>query len=283
MTGMSTPSSVPPRALFAGLIDDAAVFPPGNFPLDEAISRRVERRGSSVNDLVGPLLLPPTLVSEAIAGPTPVSVSVVGRSDVTLDQLLTAAQLLVDADGHSLAGLELTYSPDWRAALELGVPVAVEVTPEQAVDEPMADLAAEGSEQVRAKLRTGSSPTSAVPSASALGGFIASATGQGLSFKLTGGMHRAVSHRTSTPDGGEDQFGFLNVLLATDQILRGSSTAQAVTVLEQRDSEVIADLVRELDDTRIANVRNAFHSYGCCDVMDPIHDLSDLGLIEETL
>ncbi|BDZ58740.1 hypothetical protein [Barrientosiimonas endolithica] len=147
----------------------------------------------------------------------------------------------------------------------------------------MADLASEGSEQVRAKLRTGSTPSNAVPSASALGGFIASATGQGLSFKLTGGLHRAVSHRTSTADGGEDQFGFLNVLLATDQILRGSSTAQAVTLLEQRDSDVIAGLVRELDDPRIASVRNAFHSYGCCDVLDPIHDLSDLGLIEENL
>jgi len=46
------------RALFEGLVDDAAVFPPGNAPLAEALRLHREHRGSGYAAFVGPLLVP---------------------------------------------------------------------------------------------------------------------------------------------------------------------------------------------------------------------------------
>ncbi|MGN6412874.1 hypothetical protein [Flexivirga sp.] len=44
-------ASVPTRTLFTQLVDDAAVFPPGNFSLTEAIDRRCARRGTPASDV----------------------------------------------------------------------------------------------------------------------------------------------------------------------------------------------------------------------------------------
>src|SRR5947208_2877687 len=52
---MSTPLSVPER--FVGLVDDAAVFPPGLMPLPEAITQHAAHLASDHRDLVGPLVL----------------------------------------------------------------------------------------------------------------------------------------------------------------------------------------------------------------------------------
>ncbi|AKU16325.1 hypothetical protein [Luteipulveratus mongoliensis] len=275
---MSTPPR-PPRALFTGLIDDAAVFPPGNAPLPDAITRREHRRNASYADLIGPLLLPPQQVTEAVAGTSPLTVAVIGRPDADLGPVLTAARLLADAKGHSLAGIELAYRPGWRDALELGVPIAVEITPDQGGLESLADLA--GNEQVRAKLRTGSTETINVPTASQVGAFLLATTEHGIAFKLTGGMHQAIAHTASTAGGQESQHGFLNVLLATRLAQTGATAADVNSVLEQRDPAAIVDEIRALDGDAVAAVRNQFHSYGCCDVLDPVRDLAHLKLIEE--
>lgn len=282
MTGMSTAPSLPPRALFTGLIDDAAVFPPGNYPLPEAISRREQRRGAPYAELVGPLLLPPPLVSEAVSGTSPLTISVVGRPGADLDQVLRTAQLLVDARGHSLAGLEIAHHPDWRKALELSVPLAIEVTPDAAGLEAIADL--HGSdEQVRAKLRTGSTSERGVPTTAQVAAFLAATVEQSVSFKLTGGLHHAVAHTATTQSGKEEQHGFLNVLLATGAALNGESSADVSALLAERDSASIVEQIRALDASQASAIRDQFHSFGCCNVLDPIGDLSALKLIEETV
>lgn len=278
---MSTATLRPPRALFAGLIDDAAVFPPGNFPLPEAISRRLAREGAPCQDLVGPLLLPPRLVPDALESPPSLAIAVVGRPDVPLADTLTAARAVAASPAHVLAGLEIGYASGWREALHLDAPLSVEV-PAAGFDTVLDDLSKTDGDRVRAKLRTGSTPANPVPTPQQLADFIAGSIGRSLGFKLTGGMHRAVSHRAATPDGGEDQFGFLNVLLATDELSEGGSVTTAVEVLAQRDHGAVAALVAALDSARTTRTRSAFRSYGCCDVLDPIRDLSDLNLIEET-
>ncbi|WP_018155446.1 hypothetical protein [Demetria terragena] len=278
---MSTVTAPAPRTLFEGLIDDAAVFPPGNFSLAEAISRRTARRGHAYQDFVGPLLLPPRLVADALESTIPLTIAVVGRPDVPLGEVLQSAESVAQATGHSLAGIEVGYLGEWRSALELGVPIAVEV-PHTGFEAMLDDLAADRLEQVRAKLRTGSTPANSVPTPEQLAQFLECSTTRHLAFKLTGGMHRAVSHRAATPEGSEDQFGALNVLLATDELLSGGSLEAAGALLRQRDRRAIAALSTALDGVRAERVRSAFHSYGCCDVLDPIQDLSDLYLIEET-
>ena len=51
-------------ALFAGLVDDAAVFPPGNAPLADAVRRHREHRTSRYAACVGPLLVPASAATD---------------------------------------------------------------------------------------------------------------------------------------------------------------------------------------------------------------------------
>ncbi|HRW02759.1 MAG TPA: hypothetical protein P5314_13375, partial [Tetrasphaera sp.] len=55
-----------PRALFASLFDDAAVFPPGNSPLDTAVAEHRRLARGFHRDLIGPLLLPPAAIPAAL-------------------------------------------------------------------------------------------------------------------------------------------------------------------------------------------------------------------------
>ena len=45
-------------ALLRGLVDDAAVFPPGSAPLPEAVAAHRDHRTAWYADMVGPLLVP---------------------------------------------------------------------------------------------------------------------------------------------------------------------------------------------------------------------------------
>src|SRR4051794_18996043 len=49
-------------AQLARLVDDAAVFPPGNAPLPEAVAAHHAHRGAWYADLIGPLLVPASAV-----------------------------------------------------------------------------------------------------------------------------------------------------------------------------------------------------------------------------
>ncbi len=50
--------------LFAGLVDDAAMFPPGNAPLERALAEHLTYRQSGYAELVGPLLVPAARLAE---------------------------------------------------------------------------------------------------------------------------------------------------------------------------------------------------------------------------
>ncbi len=49
---MST-AAAPVPDIVRGLVDDAAIFPPGNAPLPEAVTAHLERRSTPYADLVG--------------------------------------------------------------------------------------------------------------------------------------------------------------------------------------------------------------------------------------
>ncbi len=263
--------SLPTRTLFTQLVDDAAVFPPGNFSLSEAIDRRSARRGTPASDFVGPLLLPPQLVEQALEDHSGLVITVIGRRETPIAEVISSAENVADARGHALAGVEVAAVDNWEAVLDLSVPVAVEVPAGGAGRALLPGIAAhEG--QVVAKLRTGSTPTNAVPSVADAAAFITECVEQGVAFKLTGGLHRAIAHTTD----GENQFGFLGVLLAVHAALLGGDVAEA---LINRDAHVTGDAVRALSEADAVTARNVFTSFGCCDVLDPIRDLAALGLI----
>jgi hypothetical protein len=270
--------SLPTRTLFTQLVDDAAVFPPGNFSLSEAIDRRSARRGTPASDFVGPLLLPPRLIDESLEDHSGLVIAVIGRQDTAVDEVIAAAENVADAAGHALAGVEVAAGDGWERTLDLSVPVALEV-PAGAAGRDLLPRVAGHDGQVIAKLRTGSTPENAVPSVTDTAAFITECVQLGVAFKLTGGLHRAIAHTAGNETTGvEEQFGFLGILLAVHAALMGGDVAAALTA---RDEESVTDAIRAMSEADAVTARNIFTSFGCCDVLDPIRDLAALGLIPE--
>ena len=52
------------HALFAGLVDDAAMFPPGNASVPDAVARHLAYRQEWFAPLIGPLVVPDTQLAE---------------------------------------------------------------------------------------------------------------------------------------------------------------------------------------------------------------------------
>ena len=278
---MSTPSrrsqSASPLALFAGLFDDAAVFPPGSYPVDVALQRRFERAATVDARYVGSLLAPPALIDRILQEVHPVTVVVIGRPGADLDEVLGSADAVAQDSTHALAGVQLARQGGWEKIIGLGVPVAVEL-PAGDYERGLDSLVPHRF-QVLAKLRTGATPNNDVPSCAQLAAFIVACHEREVSFKLTGGMHHAISHGA----GDEREFGFLNVLAAVNAVLDGVTAVDLAAILDEREAARVLEHVGRIDDGRAHDVRNLFQSYGCCDVDDPIRDLRTLGLIEENL
>ena len=272
------------RALFQGLFDDAAVFPPGLSPLSEAVADHVTRRSTSWADLVGPLLLPPSQIDELIYLPRPqdLDVALVGRPGTNLTLMDDALSRLDAEQGVTPTGVEIGWSPDWHRALRWGVSLCIEVPRGRAQEEALSDIQerADQRHRLRAKYRTGSTHEQLVPTPTDLATFIRACIDRDLSFKLTGGLHRAISHTTA---GGEEQFGFLNVIAATRwAVAHGAEAPEMGSLLSQRDPAPILDIITRMSHADASVVRAFFTAYGCCEVKDPVADLAAFELIKET-
>ena len=98
-------------SLFTGLIDDAAMFPPGNASLERALAGHERHRTSWYADLIGPLLVPggrlPEL-TELVAGqsvPDPLAIGVIAPDGV--DAAAEAVVIAASSGRLEVVGLEL--------------------------------------------------------------------------------------------------------------------------------------------------------------------------------
>jgi hypothetical protein len=273
------------RALFQALFDDAAVFPPGLSQLPQAITDHVARQSSSSADLVGPLLLPASAIEDFLhleRRPPQLDLALVGRPGTDLTLVGDALSRLNQDPGVTPVGVEIGWSPVWQQALSWGTPLSIEAPRGKEQVRALTDIRehAHDTNPVQAKFRTGSTPDNPVPTPTELATFIRASIDRDLGFKLTGGLHHAISHTTAE---GEDQFGFLNVIAATRWALaHGAEVPEMESLLSQRDPVPILDIVTRMSQADASVVRAFFTAYGCCEVMDPISDLAALGLIKET-
>ena len=90
-------------AAFRALVDDAAVFPPGNVPLDEAAVAHARHRQAPYADLVGPFVVGDAALPE-LAGTTGLAMSVVVSGGAGA---LAPAVAWADRVGVTLAGVEV--------------------------------------------------------------------------------------------------------------------------------------------------------------------------------
>lgn len=269
-------------AAWSGLVDDAAIFPPGDVPLPDAVDAHVGRRDEWYADLVGSFVVTDTKVPEIL---TPLRLAVVvsgGAGGVE------PALRLAERGGHEVAGVEVALRDlDDLAGNARRVATAADgcgVPPEQVyVELPhvpdtgswlrAADAVAEGG--LRLKFRTGGLETHLFPPAHALARWIDAALDRETPFKCTAGLHNAVRH---TGDDGFEHHGFLNVLVATVRAFDGAGTHEVVELLEERDPDAVVAAAADEDLTR---ARRWFTSFGSCSVIEPLDDLLALGLLEK--
>lgn len=267
------------RAAFTGLFDDAALFPPGNAPMADAVPAH-RRYRAGLGDLVGPLVVPAARLDEltrCLGDGSPVGVSVIAA----MGDLPAAVDRVAAEPRLALAAVEVPGVADAAAAagavrvlddvLPAGVPAAVEVPRTDARDEVLDVLAGTGH---RAKLRTGGLRAELFPSPAELAGTLAACAGRGVAVKCTAGLHSAVRH--ADPATGFVHHGFLNLLLAADAVVSGDP---AEPWLAATDAAALVDAVRAWDAARAARARALFTSFGTCSVTEPVDDLVRLGLL----
>ncbi|MFG3577081.1 hypothetical protein [Micromonospora chersina] len=272
--------------LLAGLVDDAAVFPPGSAALPDAVTAHHRHRAGWYADLVGPLLLPASTlpdVPELLAPEATLAVGVigdvpVGRLEATLaeaDPRLTVRQVEAPvakrgedpqpglADLVKLAerlGGTTVYA---EIPLTFGLMGALDALAE----------ARAGGLPVAAKFRTGGLAAELFPTPVELAAVICACRDRELPFKLTAGLHHAIRHRD--PETGFTHHGFVNVLAATLAATEGAEVDGVAELLAATDPLRVVELARSHREAE----RPLWVGYGSCSISEPLTDLIRLGLV----
>ncbi|QVQ51867.1 hypothetical protein J4H86_24420 [Spiractinospora alimapuensis] len=270
---------------YRAFFDDAATFPPGRAPLEDAVRAYLARRPTPLAAAVGPMVLPVAdlpataeLLARIDPGAAPVPVSAV----VPLGGLTDAHRVATEvASRITVTGWEVkTASDDDLPALveraghvvAEGPAVWLELVADQ-IDE--TSLAMLGKRGVGLKFRTGGLTADLFPSAHTLAEVIQGAVRAGVRFKLTAGLHEAL--RFTSTVTGLDHHGFLNIAAATAAARAGADTAVVAALLGSTDGGQLTPLTED------GAWRRSFTSFGTCSIGEPVESLQRLGLLDPEL
>jgi hypothetical protein len=258
--------------LFDRFFDDAAIFPPGNAAMVDAVRAHVAALESPLARHIGPFVCSAsrlTALGDALAT---VGVDALDLALVTpAGSAVAAIAAAADDSRLRLRAVEIadTEPGDPLPLVPEGTLLVVERPTEPPFDLPPGAVL---------KIRTGGETADAFPDDAVLASALADALAQDLRFKLTAGLHHAV--RRTDPETGFEHQGFLNVALAVHAMGSGASDDVAAAILAERDASVVAAAVADLDEAARGQVRSRFLSFGTCSITEPIDDLRGLGLLE---
>jgi hypothetical protein len=282
-------------AFLTAFVDDAAIFPPGNVPLEQAVAEHVDHRDEEYADLVGGFVVSDVKVAdlarvvEQEAGPLEVKLVVTGGAGA----IEPAVTWVSRSDRLSLRAVEFALRDEEDLAHNAQRLVQVVDSLGDQLDdvvvyaEPpiprgnpthgwLAALDELAAREIHLKFRTGGATEDLFPGAPQLAVCIEAALDRELPFKCTAGLHNAVRHHDE--ETGFDHHGFLNVLLATRTSLDGGTPDDVAEVLSQTDGSVLAERL-SADPGEAARTRRWFTSFGSCSVLDAHEDLVELGLL----
>jgi len=235
------------RPLLHGLVDDAGLFPPSSLPMEQALARF---RTSRSPVLSGRFLCP--------AGDLDILCQLLGPDErIELHVLSDVAVELPDDPRLGIRAVELRHEGE-----PVSRPCYVETSPSP-------ELRQSGH---YAKLRCGGA---SVPDTAVVAQFVRECVRLSLPFKATAGLHAAV-RGWETDEHGRPHHGFVNLLLAVCAALTDDAVESA---LECTDATALADAVRGTPDELASDARALLHSYGSCDTVRPVTDLSRMGLL----
>lgn len=272
--------------LFSGLVDDAAVFPPGSASLPDAVAAHRGHRDAWYADLVGPLLLPastlPALADQLGPGES-LAVGVIGDLPIgRLDAALAEADPRITARQIEVAVAKRGEDPQPGLAelLKLaerltGLAVYAEIPLTFGLTGALDTLAAARADglPVAAKFRTGGLAAELFPTPVELAAVICACRDRGLPFKLTAGLHHALRHLD--PETGFTHHGFGNVLAAALAAAEGAEVDAVAALLAATDPRPLVERTR----ARCDEERPLWVGFGSCSILEPLTDLIRLGLV----
>jgi len=274
-----SPTSALIAGLFDGLVDDAAIFPPGNAALAAALRAHVGYLDTQYEWAVGPFLVRTSMVDEMRKLADPDSLVRVGLiSDTDLAGAIAARDSLQDDAWFELVQVEVALGTvaDVKVAAEqligelpFTVPTYIEVPHDTDPEPAIAAIAADGAE--RAKFRCG---PEVVPPSHELAAFIAHCVRHEVSFKLTAGLHHALP--STDAHTGIRQHGFLNTLAATWLAIQEASTHDITSVLNSVELPAVTAVLADVD---VSQLRSVYRSFGSCSIREPVDELFQLGLL----
>jgi hypothetical protein len=283
---MTAGTAVAVPALLAGLCDDAAVFPPGNLSLADALPAHRAHRASGHAGLVGPFVVsaaslpelagllegePPRSLDVSVTVPEPAAVST-ALAAVDRIAALRVSSIEVAVPEHVATG-EVAATLDAALARRHGVTAFVELPRDGRRPDLIRSLSGTA---YLAKLRTGGVRAELHPDEGELAAAVVATVRARLSFKATAGLHHAV--RNTDPATGFEQHGFLNLLTAVDAAIAGAGEAEVAQLLADRTPDVVAARARAVAE-RASPVRERFRSIGTCSIVEPLEELAALGLL----
>jgi hypothetical protein len=259
------------KALLAGLIDYAGLFPPAALSMEEAVRNYARYREGEHAWMLGKFVVPEARVAEV---PFEFPKSVLGVDEMTF------AQWQAGLPGSQVAELPgQPGNPATRQPAEGNPPIRqafVELTDTGLIPE----LAKHG---LSAKIRTGGLTPEAIPHPDRVATFIHVCAMHAVPFKATAGLHhpvrcvRALTYDADSPRA--TMHGFINVFMAA------AFPHQAERILVEEDPRAF----RFDDDAawwrdhavtteHLEAVRREFAiSFGSCSFEEPVAELKELG------
>jgi hypothetical protein len=292
------------RALLAGIVDYAGLFPPAALDMPSAVRNYAQYRREREAWMLGRFVLPVSRLGEFAAaraalgeeGDSRWRIAALLGPDVAADLAVArrfnatnagrGADAVIDvvegrfATAESIAAAALASGPDFVLFAE----IPIERDPAPLV----AAIAAAGAS---AKARTGGVTADAFPAPEAIVRFIRHCVEAKVTFKATAGLHhplraeRRLTYASDAPRGM--MYGFLNVFLAAAFIEFGMSDADATTLLldQDADSFAISDSsiswrAHALSAAQLRATRDAVAaSFGSCSFREPVDDLHELSIL----
>ncbi|MGI5213004.1 hypothetical protein [Plantactinospora sp. CA-290183] len=272
--------------LFAALVDDAAVFPPGSAPLAEAVAAHRRHRTAWYADLVGPLLVPasalpelPKLLDEderidvGVIGDVPIPALYPLRDRVDPRVRIRQVEAAVGKRGEDPhPGLAaLTGLPAHLDDADVYAEIPLTWGLLAALDRLARERAA--GKRIAPKFRTGGLAAELFPTPVELAAVIGACRDRQLPFKLTAGLHHAIRH--IDPETGFTHHGFVNVLAGTAAAYEGAEVPEVTELLAATDPLPLVEAAR----SRREQDRPLWTGFGSCSVLEPLTDLVRLGLV----
>ncbi len=286
------------RALMAGLIDYAGLFPPAGLDMPSAVRHYREYLGGPDRWALGRFVVAASRLREFESAFDEVccrerepnwSLSVLRQGDPNSDSTaiheLVQGAVTVESIEMKAASPAMTRQSlaNW-ARTQTSISIYVEFPPAEAKSI-LPILASAGA---RVKLRTGGVTANAFPSSESIAEFLLACAQAHVPFKATAGLHHAIRGEYKltydTQSAQTTMYGFANVFLAAVLARRGAEKQALIDTLEARDFTFTDQEVRWLDfkanSDEITAARRKFAiSYGSCSFAEPIEEARKLGWI----